>query len=186
MKAVNFQTIAGTTRYWWILLVVGILLVLGGFAYWFWPAEGYAVISMIFGWLMILAGVTQVCASAGVNQPRGWGWILASGIINMFIGFVMVRSLFLSEFIFPFILAFIFVFAGIVALAQAVKARKTSYWWINIVNGILLLIIGFMICDGGYRQDEMMVSFITAVGFVYWGFTVAMASLEMKPVKESE
>ena len=40
MKAlsINFW---GQTKLWWVVLVVGILLVLGGFAYWFWPAEGY-------------------------------------------------------------------------------------------------------------------------------------------------
>ena len=29
----------------------------------------------------------------------------------------------------------------------------------------------------------MMVSFLTALAFIYWGFTVAMMSYDMKPVK---
>lgn len=125
-------------------------------------------------------------ASAGVHQPKGWGWWLAGGVINMFIGFVMVRSILISEFVFPFFLAFIFIYAGIAALASAVRHRQQGYWWLNLINGILLLIIGFMICDGGYRQDEMMVSFIAAIGFVYWGFTVATTAIEMKPAKEQD
>ena len=63
----------GQTKYWWVVLFVGIALVIGGFAYWFWPAAGFAVASQIFGWLLILAGVVQLCVSAGVNRPRGWG-----------------------------------------------------------------------------------------------------------------
>ena len=51
----------GTTRWWWAILVVGIFLVLGGFAYWFWPVAGYAVASQIFGWLLITAGIVQLC-----------------------------------------------------------------------------------------------------------------------------
>ena len=91
----------GQTKYWWIVLVVGILLVLGGFAYWFWPAAGYAVASQIFGWLLILAGVVQLCVSAGAERPRGWGWWLAGGVIDMFVGFMLVRSVILSEIVFP-------------------------------------------------------------------------------------
>ena len=55
MKALNVTNF-GTTRAWWAVLLVGILMVIGGFAYWFWPEAGYAVASQIFGWLLILAG----------------------------------------------------------------------------------------------------------------------------------
>ncbi len=185
MKAINSKVL-GQTKYWWAILIVGIVLVLGGFAYWFWPAAGYAVISQIFGWLLVLTGIVQLCAAAGPNQPKGWGWWIASGIVNMFIGFVMVRSIFISEFIFPFFLALIFIMAGIMALCASVQKRHQNYWWLNLINGILLLIIGFMICDGGYRADEAMVSFIAALGFVYWGFTVAMTALDLRPLPESK
>ena len=83
----------GTTRLWWLVLVVGILLVLGGFAYWFWPAAGYAVASQIFGWLLVLAGIVQLCVAAGPNHAKGWGWWIAGGVIDMFIGFMLVRSI---------------------------------------------------------------------------------------------
>ena len=63
----------GQSKYWWIVLVAGILLVLGGFAYWFWPAAGYAVASQIFGWLLVLAGLVQICVSAGADHHFGLG-----------------------------------------------------------------------------------------------------------------
>ncbi len=30
----------------------------------------------------------------------------------------------------------------------------------------------------------LMVSFLTSVAFIYWGFTLAMASYEMRPVRK--
>ena len=66
-----------------------------------------AVASQIFGWLLILAGVVQLCVSAGVNRPRGWGWWLAGGVIDMFVGFLLVRSVVLSEIVFPYFLAIV-------------------------------------------------------------------------------
>ena len=76
MKALSLN-FWGQTKAWWVVLVVGILFVIGGFCYWFWPVAGFAIASLIFGWLLILAGIVQLCVSAGINRPRGWGWLIA-------------------------------------------------------------------------------------------------------------
>lgn len=183
MKAFNVNY-WGQTKYWWVVLILGILLVVGGFAYWFWPAAGYAVASMIFGWLLILGGVVQLCVSAGINRPRGWGWWLAGGIIDIFVGFLLVRSIVLSEIVFPYFLAFVFMFWGVATLVAAVSQRERKYWWLYLINGILLLIIGFLFVESGYVQNMMMISFLSALAFIYWGFTLAMTAYDMRPVAE--
>jgi hypothetical protein len=180
MKSVNLHYL-GQSRYWWVVLIVGILLVLGGFAYWFWPVQGFAVASQIFGWLLILAGIVQLCVAAGPDRPRGWGWWIAGGVIDMFIGFMLVRSVILSEAVFPYFLAFIFIFWGIEAFANAAARRHIKYWWLSIINGILLCVIGFFFLEAGWISDMYMVSFLTSIAFIYWGFTIAIASYEMKP-----
>lgn len=185
MKAFKLNSL-GHSKLWWLVLCAGILLVIGGFAYWFWPMAGYAVASQIFGWLLVLTGIVQLCVSSGINRPRGWGWWLAGGVIDLFIGFMLVRSIVLSEFVFPYFLAFIFIFWGINALANGVGNRQRKYWWLSIVNGVLLLLIGFFFIEAGYLQDMMMVSFLAALAFIYWGFTIAMAAYEMKPIKSDE
>ncbi|MBD5191310.1 MAG: hypothetical protein HDS58_01020 [Barnesiella sp.] len=185
MNALNL-TYWGKTKAWWVVLIVGVLLILSGFAYWFWPAAGYAVASQLFGWLLILFGVVQLCVSAGVNKPRGWGWLLAGGVINIFIGFMLVRSVILAEVVFPYFLAIVFVYWGIAALIAAVNNRARRYWWLQMVNGVLLMIIGFFFIEAGYIQDLAMVSFLTALAFIYWGFTVGAAAYDMKPDKIEE
>lgn len=180
MKALSLN-FWGQTKYWWIVLIVGILLVLGGFAYWFWPAAGFAVASQIFGWLLVLAGIVQLCVAAGVNRPRGWGWWICGGVIDLFVGFLLVRSVILSEIVFPYFLAIVFIFWGVASIIASVSTRSNSYWWMYLINGILLLIIGFFFLEAGWVQDMMMVSFLSALAFIYWGFTIAMTSYDMKP-----
>lgn len=171
----------GQSRYWWLVLIVGILLVIGGFAYWFWPAAGYAVASQIFGWLLVLAGIVQLCVAAGPNHPKGWGWWIAGGVIDMFIGFMMVRSIVFSEAVMPYFLAIIFIFWGIEAFIGAAYGRHNRYWWLGLVNGILLCLLGFFLIEANWISDMMMVSFIASISFIYWGFTIALAAYEMKP-----
>ncbi|MDE7111882.1 MAG: DUF308 domain-containing protein [Muribaculaceae bacterium] len=171
----------GSSKLWWLVMIIGMLMVIAGFAYWFFPAIGYAVASVLFGWMLIVVGIVQVCVSAGAHRPRGWGWWLAGGVIDMFIGFMLVRSVTLAEAVFPYFIAFVFIFWGVSALIGAVHDRRRRYWWLQLINGILLLVIGFFFLEAGYLQNMLNVSFLTSLAFIYWGFSIAMASYDMKP-----
>lgn len=168
----------GPTRLWWLVLIVGILMVICGFAYWFWPVAGFAIASQIFGWLLILAGIVQLCVASGPDHAKAWGWWLAGGIIDMFIGFMLVRSIALSEAVFPYFLAFLFVFWGIEAFISACYRRRS---WLGLINGILLCIIGFFFMEAGWKSNMVMVSFLTSIAFIYWGFTIAATAYSMRP-----
>lgn len=185
MKALNVQGYLAQTKAWWVVVLVGVLLVLAGFAYWFWPAAGYAVASNLFGWLLILTAVVQLCVAAGPNHARQWGWWLAGGIIDMFVGFMLVRSVVLSEAVLPYFLAFLFIYWGIEAFIGASYRYNGKYWWLGIINGVLLLIIGFFFVESGWVSDMWMVSFLTSIAFIYWGFTVAITGYALKPESES-
>lgn len=185
MKSLNISYFA-QSRAWWIVVIVGILLVLSGFTYWLWPAAGFAVASQIFGWLLVLTGIVQLCVASGPNHARQWGWWLAGGVLDLFIGFMLVRSVMLSESVLPYFLAFLFMYWGIEAFINAGYSRGRKYWWLGLINGILLLVIGFFFLEAGYVSNMWMVSFLTSIAFIYWGFTVAIAGYSMRPVKGVE
>lgn len=181
MKSLNYF---GQSRAWWVVVLVGILLVLAGFAYWIWPAAGYAVASQLFGWLLVVAGIVQLCVAAGPNHGRQWGWWLAGGVIDMFVGFMMVRSVVLSEALLPWFLAFLFIYWGFEAFIGAGYGRR-RYWWLSVINGVLMCLIGFFFIESGWVSDMWMVSFLTSIAFIYWGFTVAIAGYAMKPLADN-
>lgn len=178
MKTPDLKMV-GSTRLWWLILCVGILLVLGGFAYWFWPVAGYAIASQIFGWLLILAGIVQLCVAVGPNHAKQWGWWLVGGVLDIFIGFMLVRSIILSEVVFPYFLAFIFIFWGIEAFARCAMGGKL--WWLRLINGILLCVIGYFFLEAGWVQNMWMVSFLASIAFIYWGFTLALTAYSFRP-----
>ena len=126
MKSLN--TRLHSTRAWWVVLLTGILMVLCGFAYWFWPVAGYAVASQLFGWLLILVGAVQLVVAASNNHPRQWGWWIAGVLIDMFIGFIMVRSIILSEIILPYFFALLFIFFVFTALFNSFTSSPRNPW----------------------------------------------------------
>ncbi|MBQ9076546.1 MAG: DUF308 domain-containing protein [Muribaculaceae bacterium] len=180
MNALSFNY-WGQTRAWWAVLLIGVVMILCGFAYWFMPVIGYAVASQLFGWMLILAGVVQLIVSADASRSRGWGWWLVGGVLDMFIGFMLVRSVILSEIVFPYFIALVFIYWGITSLIGAINRRRGKYWWLQVVNGVLMLVIAFLFMEAGYIRNMMMVSFLTSLAFIYWGLSIAMASYDMRP-----
>ncbi|MDE5959829.1 MAG: hypothetical protein K2G59_06690, partial [Muribaculaceae bacterium] len=67
------------------------------------------------------------------------------------------------------------------ALVGAVNSRGQRYWWLHIVNGILLLLIGFIFLEEGYVSNTVNVAFLTSLAFIYWGFSLALLAYDMKP-----
>lgn len=167
------------TKAWWVVVLVGVLFIIGGFAYWLWPVAGYAVASVLFGWLLIAGGMVQLCVSSGADRPRGWGWWLVGGVLDLFIGFMLVRNVVLAESVFPYFMAFIFIYWGLESFFSAGMGRK--YWWLSIINGILMCIVGYFFIEGGIAKTIFMSSFLVAIAFIYWGFGITMVGYEMRP-----
>lgn len=185
MKTQNYNYF-GTSKYWWLLLVAGVLLMIGGFTYWFWPVAGFAVASLIFGWLLVVTGAVQLCVSAERNRPRGWGWWLTGGIINVFIGFLLVSNIFLAEAVLPYFLSFVFFYSGLLLFTRAFGSHTKNGRWLYIVNGILLIVISGFFVLGGYMQEASMVSFLAALAFVYWGFIVSAFACDLRPRRDEQ
>ncbi|MDE7407984.1 MAG: DUF308 domain-containing protein, partial [Muribaculaceae bacterium] len=88
----------------------------------------------------------------------------------------------LAEIVFPYFLAFVFLYWGVASLLSAVHQRRRSSWWINLINGILLLVIGFFFISSGYEQNLTMVTFLVSISFIYWGMSLAITSYDLRPV----
>ena len=173
----------GKTKYWWALIITGILMIPCGLWLWFQPALGYEVLSLLLGWLLILFGIVQLIVSGNVKQKvRGWGWWLAGGIIDILIGFILVGNLSFSEAVLPFFFAFIFVYKGIANLFSALNMVSTHrYWWLYLVNGLLLLILGLLFFASPFTAAFSII-FLCAVAFIYWGFSLIFFGYSLRPV----
>ena len=84
-------------RYWWLLLLTGIALLVIGIVVFAFPAQSYIGMSLMFGWLILLSGIFQVILStANKHYITGRGWMLAGGIIEIVLGAILVWNVALS------------------------------------------------------------------------------------------
>ena len=172
------QILVGFDYYGYMMIPCGLWL-------WFQPALGYEVLSLLLGWLLILFGIVQLIVSGNVKQKvRGWGWWLAGGIIDILIGFILVGNLSFSEAVLPFFFAFIFVYKGIANLFSALNMVSTHrYWWLYLVNGLLLLILGLLFFASPFTAAFSII-FLCAAAFIYWGFSLIFFGYSLRPVEQ--
>lgn len=129
-------------RCWWLLLVVGIVLLLAGVLIFVFPARSYLDMAVLFGWLMLFAGVLEVVlASANRHFITGRGWMLAGGIIEILLGIILILDVALSAATLPVFLGFWLMFRGFSAIGLGGDMRTLavpgSGW--TLFSGIVLL-----------------------------------------------
>ncbi len=87
----------GKTKFWWVFMVVGILFIPFGLWIVFSPAIGYEVVAMLLGWALVAYGIVQLLISSDTKRNKhSWGWWLAGGIIDIFLGFLLLGNIVLS------------------------------------------------------------------------------------------
>lgn len=135
-------------RYWWLLLVVGLLLLAVGILIFLFPARSYLELSMLLGWVILLAGILEVVLSA-TNRHfiTGRGWMLAGGIIEMILGLVLIFNVALAATMLPLLLGFWLLMRAFstIGLGSDMRTLEISGAGWTILMGILLLICSLWI-----------------------------------------
>ncbi|MEG1615601.1 MAG: DUF308 domain-containing protein [Bacteroidales bacterium] len=180
----TIRTFFGKSNYWWAVLALGVLVAILGFWMLFQPLEGYELIARMFGWALLITGVVEVVVSMSLEKKlQGWGWWLAGGIIDIFIGIILIANITLAYQVIPYFFAFIFLFKGIQnIIASFVIMQGNRIWWLYLLNGVLMVILSWMFFTSA-DNPSFIVDFLVALVFIYWGSMMAVFSFDLKPIK---
>ena len=71
-------------RHWWMMLIVGILVIIAGILVFVFPVQSYMTLGILFGVLMLLSGAAQlVIASSSGNYLMMKGYVVIGGVIDL-------------------------------------------------------------------------------------------------------
>lgn len=186
MESVN-NYFWGKSKYWWTILLPGILLIPCGCWFLFSPSIGYFTITTILLWLLILTGFIQLIIAFNTSRhTAGWGWWIAGGIIDIFLGFMMLGNIGFSAMILPYFFAFIFLYKGVANVISAfVSMTHRKSWWIYLVNGLLLIVMAALFFVAPVSA-MITIDFLIGIAFIYWGLYLVLFSLDLRPEASHE
>ena len=165
-----------------LFIILGILLVVGGFSCIFTPlltfmSTGYFVVILMF--VFSVFGIIKAIAE------KRFGVNFVFSILSVLLGIVMLAfpgSLLLAEGVMLIMTAIWFVMMGIVTIINSVSVKKATgsgIWFLLLIFGILDILIG---CYSFFQPVAMAISLGVLIGiyFIETGFTLMFSGLVYK------
>jgi uncharacterized membrane protein HdeD (DUF308 family) len=166
---------------WWVVLVVGVLSVLLGLLFLFWPGKTIVVIAVIFGVWLIVSGIVQLVQ--GFNSDLGTGErVLAVivGVISIVLGVLCFRGgITNGVYILSLFVGFSFLFRGIWQFIIGLQNKGQSGRGLLIIGGILGIIAGIIVLSAPFESLEVL-ALIMGIWLVIMGIIEVVYSFGIK------
>ena len=166
---------------WWLVLITGIIWVLFGlFVLSLRPASVFAV-AVLAGFAFIAGGIQQFMVASRVKD---WRWVFyiggAIGIIAGIMAFVWpgVTLLVLAVFV-----AWYLVIHGIFSIVGAFFGEKRSWWWVQIVIGVIEFLLGAWAIASPGRELLLLINLV-GIWMLFLGFSEIFASFAMRSIEK--
>ncbi len=172
-------------RNWWLFLITGILFLFTGVWVLLTPLASYITLSVLFGIIFFLAGITKIYFSiSNKDFINGWGWYLTIGIIDFLLGILLVLHPEISMVTLPFLMSFWLMFKGttLIGIALDIKKFNIPNWWILLTGGILTTLFAFFILFNPLIGVFTIVIW-TGLSFLTAGLINTILSFKIKKLK---
>jgi len=173
----EITSIDRSLRYWWVILIRGILFILLGIYMLYEPASGYAALGFLFGLFILLAGVAELLRVVGDHSSSSRAGHLLLGIIDLIVGIIFVTHIIASANVLRIIVGLYFFFRGISLLSYS-HFRGRS--WPLIIGGIITIIFGLLIMFNAIFGAITLIIF-TAVAFIIMGIFNVWLGIHIRP-----
>ena len=172
-------------KYWWLMMLLGIALFVIGIVVFLYPAESYLSLSIVFGIMILVSGISGIVLSASnKHYITGRGWMLASGIIETVLGLILTCNVALSAVTMPIFLGFWLMFRAFATIGgsgELISLKIPGATW-TLIGGILLLLLSIWILLQPLAFGTAMVVVWVGISLLFSGITTFIFSLQLKNI----
>ena len=161
-------------------IALSILLIIAGLIALFLPFISGVAITLFFGWMMILSGITHLVFAFKTHTTGGRVWEIIIGIIYLFTGFYLILHPLDALLALTLILACYLFFEAIVEFIQYFQLRpRHGAGWL-IVDGIITFILAIMIWRAWPASSVWVIGTLVGISMIFSGVSRLMLSLAAK------
>jgi len=173
-----------TFKYWWLILIKGIILILLGFFVLGNPVGALVGLVLYIGISLLLTGIFLIAAALSLRKVEdNWGWRLAEGIMDVLFAFVLLANPGVTAATIPFVVGLWLMVSGVIIFINAFGAKKDGVpeWWLGLISGILTVLIGYFI-TANILAGAIAVTIWIGIGFLIAGLVTAGISFRLRKV----
>ena len=179
--------VSGTVKNWWVFLIVGILLLIS--AYWMFttPVESFIGLASLFSALIFVSGIFSVFfALTNKDDIDNFGLYLAGGVLDIIIGFILLKYPGLTIVLFSMFIGFWLLFRGfnMISVSFKIKSVGDGNWGWILLFGILIVIFAMMSIINPLIGASYLV-YTLAFTLLLLGFANIALSLRLRKIKSA-
>lgn len=163
--------------HWLDFLLRGLIAIAFGLILFFFPGISLATFIMLFAAFAFVVGIISLIQAVTIKDGRWWVRII-EGLIGIAAAAAVVMWPGLTLLMFALIIAFYWIFTGILDVIVAIEARKIIQGeWLLIAGGILSVIVGAILL--AYPMQGI-VALAQVIGIFNVAFGILMVILAIK------
>ncbi len=169
------------SRYWWVLVVRGVMAIALGIFAFVWPQETIAALVLVFGAIALVDGAFAVVASISGHSLTPYWWVLLlQGLLGIGVG---VLTLFNPAITAAALLIYIAVWAigmGLLQVIAAVRLRHdiTGEWWLAL-GGVAGVVFGILLMRNP-AQGALAVLWLIGTYALIWGVMLLVGGFDVR------
>ena len=174
-------------KHWWLMMLAGILCIAAGLVVFIFPMQSYVTLAILFGILMILVGAAQlVIASASGNYLAMKGYVIAGGVLDLFLGIFLCIYPSVTVLLIPIMLGIWLMYHSFMMIAFGGDLDTFNVGgsgWV-VFGGILLLILSILVLVNPFSVGIATVIVFTGIGLILFGALLCGQSVLLKKLHE--
>jgi len=182
----NIVMIKNSVKYWYLVLVAGIISIGVGLWVMIFPRESITVTALVFVLTFLITGLFEtIFAIANRNAMTNWGWELALGILNLIIGVLLLLNPAISVLTLAFYVGFVILFHSLAAIIIAFDLKRylILQWGNLLAMGIIGFILAVLLLVNPSLTTMVVIIFL-GLALIIGGIMSIYFSLKLKKIKE--
>jgi len=160
--------------HWKAFLLEGILLVVFGLAAIVLPLLASLAITILLGWMFLIAGVAGLVFSFWARQAPGFWWSLASAVLALGAGLVLLARPLEATLTLTIVVGAYFLAEGVATIMYALDHRRelSERWGWMLTAGIMDLLVAFVIITGLPGSAAWAIGLLVGINLLFGGTTL--------------
>ena len=167
---------------WWIFLITGIAWLIFALMVFQWDYTTVYAISILFGIVVIVAGVNEFVAIS--ISTTGWKWVHGLlGVLFVLIGIYALWNPYDTFATLASLVGLVLLFKGIFDITVAfVTKEQFELWWLQLVIGLIEILLAFWVA-GNFKEKAILLVIYVGIVALSRGLTELFLAFKLKGLK---
>jgi uncharacterized membrane protein HdeD (DUF308 family) len=169
---------------WWLFLFLGLVSIFVGLV-----AISSAFVAtlasvLVFGVLLLIAGITEVIHAVMVRNLKGFALHLLAAALYLIAGLFMLEDPVRAAAVLTLLLAAAFLVGGGLRIIFSLVSRFHAWPWV-LLNGVVDLVLGFLILNGWPDSSLWVIGLFVGIDLLFHGWSWVILALTVRTAGEA-